>query len=186
MTAAVANPINYNICCSPTKATAGSKLDIITNVKSQMTGWLGSGIPIPGLRKNEAPPAEPTEPAPVETIEEPKAEGKDDDDNSRYIRYEGLADAMSLRSYFFIFFYSHQPFLCLERCSPFPFPLLLSWDITQSRSYTYINLINHLLQRNNYIWFPLHMQLDLCELIIFVTSYGAVIVIKWLNPSATE
>ncbi|KAM3958895.1 synapse-associated protein of 47 kDa-like isoform 2-T2 [Aphomia sociella] len=64
---------------SPTKG--GSKLDLITNVKSQMTGWLGSGIPIPGLRKNEAPPAEP-EPAPVEPAEEPKPEGKDDDDNS--------------------------------------------------------------------------------------------------------
>ncbi|XP_052750913.1 synapse-associated protein of 47 kDa isoform X2 [Galleria mellonella] len=64
---------------SPTKG--GSKLDLITNVKSQMTGWLGSGIPIPGLRKNEAPPPEP-EPAPVEPVEEPKPEGKDDDDNS--------------------------------------------------------------------------------------------------------
>ncbi|XP_026331584.1 synapse-associated protein of 47 kDa isoform X2 [Hyposmocoma kahamanoa] len=67
---------------SPTKGAAGSKLDIITNVKSQMTGWLGSGIPIPGLRKNEAPPAEPTEPIPTEPIEESKPEGKDDDDNS--------------------------------------------------------------------------------------------------------
>ncbi|KAH9642599.1 hypothetical protein HF086_011192 [Spodoptera exigua] len=66
---------------SPTKG--GSKLDLITNVKSQMTGWLGSGIPIPGLRKNEPAPAEP-EPAPVEPAEpaEPRAEGKDDDDNS--------------------------------------------------------------------------------------------------------
>ncbi|XP_072933086.1 synapse-associated protein of 47 kDa isoform X2 [Epargyreus clarus] len=66
---------------SPTKA--GSKLDLITNVKSQMTGWLGSGIQIPGLRKNEAPPAEPAEaPQPVEPEAEPKPEGKDDDDNS--------------------------------------------------------------------------------------------------------
>ncbi|XP_035452584.1 synapse-associated protein of 47 kDa isoform X6 [Spodoptera frugiperda] len=66
---------------SPTKG--GSKLDLITNVKSQMTGWLGSGIPIPGLRKNEPAPAEP-EPAPVEPAEavEPRPEGKDDDDNS--------------------------------------------------------------------------------------------------------
>ncbi|CAG9793184.1 unnamed protein product [Diatraea saccharalis] len=64
---------------SPTKG--GSKLDLITNVKSQMTGWLGSGIPIPGLRKNEAPPAE-AEPAPAEPEPaEPKPE-KDDDDNS--------------------------------------------------------------------------------------------------------
>lgn len=71
---------------------------MITNVKSQVTGWLGSGIPIPGLRKNEAAPAE-AEPAPVETVEpvEAKPEGKDDDDNSRYNRYEGLADAMSLQ-----------------------------------------------------------------------------------------
>lgn len=63
-----------------------------------MTGWLGSGIPIPGLRKNEATPAEPADaPAPeVAEAAEPKAEGKDDDDNSRYNRYEGLADAMSL------------------------------------------------------------------------------------------
>lgn len=55
-----------------------------------MTGWLGSGIPIPGLRKNEAAPVEP-EPVPVEPAEvaEPK-EGKDDDDNSRYNRYEGF------------------------------------------------------------------------------------------------
>lgn len=76
---------------SPTKA--GSKLDLITNVKSQMTGWLGSGIQIPGLRKNEAPPAEATEaPPPVEPEAEPKPEGKDDDDNSRYNRYEGWAD----------------------------------------------------------------------------------------------
>ncbi|CAH2095561.1 unnamed protein product [Euphydryas editha] len=68
---------------SPTKG--GSKLDLITNVKSQMTGWLGSGIPIPGLRKNEAAPTDSTEPAPVEPAEvadEPKPESKDDDDNS--------------------------------------------------------------------------------------------------------
>ncbi|XP_013173551.1 PREDICTED: synapse-associated protein of 47 kDa-like isoform X4 [Papilio xuthus] len=66
---------------SPTKG--GSKLDLITNVKSQMTGWLGSGIPIPGLRKNEAPPTEATEAAPeaAEAVEA-KPEGKDDDDNS--------------------------------------------------------------------------------------------------------
>ncbi|XP_049885678.1 synapse-associated protein of 47 kDa isoform X2 [Pectinophora gossypiella] len=65
---------------SPSKG--GSKLDLITNVKSQMTGWLGSGIPIPGLRKNEAPPAE-AEAAPAEPdAAEPKAEPKDDDDNS--------------------------------------------------------------------------------------------------------
>ncbi|RVE52556.1 hypothetical protein evm_002675 [Chilo suppressalis] len=64
---------------SPTKG--GSKLDLITNVKSQMTGWLGSGIPIPGLRKNEVPPAD-AEPAPTEPeVPELKPE-KDDDDNS--------------------------------------------------------------------------------------------------------
>ncbi|CAF4881236.1 unnamed protein product [Pieris macdunnoughi] len=68
---------------SPTKG--GSKLDLITNVKSQMTGWLGSGIPgIPGLKKNEAPSADAPETAPVEPAElaEPKPEGKEDDDNS--------------------------------------------------------------------------------------------------------
>ncbi|XP_013191049.2 synapse-associated protein of 47 kDa isoform X2 [Amyelois transitella] len=65
---------------SPTKG--GSKLDLITNVKSQMTGWLGSGIPIPGLRKNEAAPTETAEPPAEPVVTEPKAEGKDDDDNS--------------------------------------------------------------------------------------------------------
>ncbi|CAH0596527.1 unnamed protein product [Chrysodeixis includens] len=67
---------------SPTKG--GSKLDLITNVKSQMTGWLGSGIPIPGLRKNEPAPEAAPEAAPVEPAEaaEPRPEGKDDDDNS--------------------------------------------------------------------------------------------------------
>lgn len=62
-----------------------------------MTGWLGSGIPIPGLRKNEAASSEVPEPAaePVEAAE-PKPEAKDDDDNSRYNRYEGLTEAMSL------------------------------------------------------------------------------------------
>lgn len=70
-------------------------MDLITNVKSQMTGWLGSGIPIPGLRKNEAPPAETAEAVPAEPeVPETKLEGKDDDDNSRYNRYEGLADVM--------------------------------------------------------------------------------------------
>ncbi|XP_032522742.1 synapse-associated protein of 47 kDa isoform X2 [Danaus plexippus] len=65
---------------SPTKG--GSKLDLITNVKSQMTGWLGAGIPIPGLRKNEAASAEP-EPAPIEPEPtEAKTEPRDDDDNS--------------------------------------------------------------------------------------------------------
>ncbi|KAL0868174.1 hypothetical protein ABMA27_007722 [Loxostege sticticalis] len=77
---------------SPTKG--GSKLDLITNVKSQMTGWLGSGIPIPGLKKNEAPPPEAEQPAPTEPTEsEPKAEGKDDDDNSRYNSATGGADS---------------------------------------------------------------------------------------------
>lgn len=63
-------------------------MDLITNVKSQMTGWLGAGIPIPGLRKNEAASAEP-EPAPIEPEPtEAKTEPRDDDDNSRYNRYE--------------------------------------------------------------------------------------------------
>ncbi|CAH4027363.1 unnamed protein product [Pieris brassicae] len=68
---------------SPTKG--GSKLDLITNVKSQMTGWLGSGIPgIPGLKKNEAPSTDVPEAAPIEPAEvaEAKPEGKEDDDNS--------------------------------------------------------------------------------------------------------
>lgn len=71
-------------------------MDLITNVKSQMTGWLGSGIPIPGLKKNEVPPPEISEPAPAEPTEaESKPEGKEDDDNSRYNRYEGLTETMS-------------------------------------------------------------------------------------------
>ncbi|XP_063382998.1 synapse-associated protein of 47 kDa isoform X3 [Cydia fagiglandana] len=75
---------------SPTKGA--SKLELLTNVQSKMTGWLGSGIPIPGLRKNEAatdvaePAPEPAEPA------EPKPE-KDDDDNSRYNSATGGADS---------------------------------------------------------------------------------------------
>ncbi|XP_047537389.1 synapse-associated protein of 47 kDa isoform X3 [Vanessa atalanta] len=79
---------------SPTKGAG--KLDLITNVKSQMTGWLGSGIPIPGLRKNESAPTDPNEPAPVEQTEvaaEPKPEAKDDDDNSRYNSATGGADS---------------------------------------------------------------------------------------------
>ncbi|XP_037868077.1 synapse-associated protein of 47 kDa isoform X3 [Bombyx mori] len=75
---------------SPTKG--GSKLDIITNVKSQMTGWLGSGIPIPGLRKNEPAAAESAEPAP-EPEPELKTDIKDDDDNSRYNSATGGADS---------------------------------------------------------------------------------------------
>ncbi|XP_053615868.1 synapse-associated protein of 47 kDa isoform X3 [Plodia interpunctella] len=76
---------------SPTKG--GSKLDLITNVKSQMTGWLGSGIPIPGLRKNEAAPTEAAEPPAEPEVTEPKPEGKDDDDNSRYNSATGGADS---------------------------------------------------------------------------------------------
>lgn len=73
-----------------------------------MTGWLGSGIPIPGLRKNEPAPAEqPEQPPATETAEvaEPKPEGKDDDDNSRYNRYEGLAEVMSWSNFFLLFFW---------------------------------------------------------------------------------
>ncbi|XP_063542552.1 synapse-associated protein of 47 kDa isoform X4 [Cydia strobilella] len=75
---------------SPTKGA--SKLELLTNVQSKMTGWLGSGIPIPGLRKNETPTdaAEPA-PEPAEPAE-PKPE-KDDDDNSRYISATGGADS---------------------------------------------------------------------------------------------
>lgn len=61
----------------------------MNNAKSQITGWLGSGIPIPGLRKNDSQATETVEPVPAEVVEssEPKPEPKDDDDNSRYIRY---------------------------------------------------------------------------------------------------
>ncbi|XP_077285947.1 synapse-associated protein 47kD isoform X2 [Arctopsyche grandis] len=70
---------------SPTKS--GSRLDMFTNVKSQMTGWLGSGIPIPGLRKGaeaEAAPAEGGEAQPApEPATDPSADiVKDEDDNS--------------------------------------------------------------------------------------------------------
>ncbi|XP_050679507.1 synapse-associated protein of 47 kDa isoform X3 [Leptidea sinapis] len=89
--ATVAEPTGQGDKQSPTKG--GSKLDLITNVKSQMTGWLGSGIPIPGLRKNEAAP-ETGEAAPeaVDAVEQ-KPEGKDDDDNSRYNSATGGADS---------------------------------------------------------------------------------------------
>lgn len=87
---------------SPTKG--GSKLDLITNVKSQMTGWLGSGIPIPGLRKNEAAPTEAAEVAaePAEAVEA-KPEGKDDDDNSRYNRY-GVGRCNEFAQFFLVYF----------------------------------------------------------------------------------
>lgn len=83
---------------SPTKA--GSRLDMFTNVKSQMTGWLGSGIPIPGLRKGgeaDAPPADGVEAQPEpEPAAVPAADGvKDEDDNSRYIRYGVIHQMMS-------------------------------------------------------------------------------------------
>lgn len=75
-----------------------------------MTGWLGSGIPIPGLRKNDQQSTDVVEPAPAEPTEpaEPKAEGKDDDDNSRYNRYEGLTEAMSLLFIAFTFFFNYD------------------------------------------------------------------------------
>lgn len=83
-------------CFSPTKA--GSKLDMFTNVKSQMTGWLGSGIPIPGLRKTEAAAEEAGVAAEADEAAQPEASSgqdlaKDEDDNSRYIRY-GVIHAM--------------------------------------------------------------------------------------------
>lgn len=85
-------------------------MELLNNAKSQITGWLGSGIPIPGLRKNEAAPADAAEAAPAEPAEptEPKPEPKDDDDNSRYTRYEGLADAMSLQFSFTISACAHN------------------------------------------------------------------------------
>lgn len=57
-----------------------------------MSGWLGSGIPIPGLRKTDSSAAPPAEAdageAPVEAGQDVSAkDARDDDDNSRYIRY---------------------------------------------------------------------------------------------------
>lgn len=71
---------------------------MFTNVKSQMTGWLGSGIPIPGLRKTEAAAEEAGATAEAAEAIQPEASSaqdlaKDEDDNSRYIRY-GVIHAM--------------------------------------------------------------------------------------------
>lgn len=79
--------------CSPMKST-GSRLDMLTNVKSQIEGiggWLGSSIP--KLRKGEEGHQELTEehqptedgntPASAESIKG-SPQHKDDDDNSRY------------------------------------------------------------------------------------------------------
>lgn len=68
---------------SPTKGGA-SKLELLSNVKSQMTGWLGSGIPIPGLRKTDSQQAPEVNEPPTQVLEpsEIKTELKDDDDNS--------------------------------------------------------------------------------------------------------
>lgn len=78
---------------SPTKP-AGSRLDMLTNVKSQIEGiggWLGSSIP--KLRKGEEGHQELTDdhqsvedgntPASAESIKG-SPQHKDDDDNSRY------------------------------------------------------------------------------------------------------
>lgn len=85
---------------SPTKGA--SKLELLSNVKSQMTGWLGSGIPIPGLRKTDSQAPDINEPAAAEAVEsfEPKPDLKDDDDNSRYNRY-GVEGTMSHIFYLF-------------------------------------------------------------------------------------
>lgn len=80
---------------SPTK---GSKLEMLANVKSQMTGWLGSGVSvIPGLRGRQGgdgaedttgisggidnPAQDPTNESPIPGS--PSKQKTDDDDNSR-------------------------------------------------------------------------------------------------------
>uniref|UniRef100_A0A6M2DPZ4 Putative synapse-associated protein n=1 Tax=Xenopsylla cheopis TaxID=163159 RepID=A0A6M2DPZ4_XENCH len=76
---------------SPTKAT-GSRLEMFTNVKSQMTGWLGNAS-IPGLRKGDdqqqGGPDQlqsanaPAEQQPIATsADKPEGGAKDEDDNS--------------------------------------------------------------------------------------------------------
>lgn len=81
---------------SPTK-TSGSRLEMFTNVKSQMTGWLGNAS-IPGLRKgddqqqgagDQQQPANTADQQQSATATEKADTGvKDEDDNSRYkIRY---------------------------------------------------------------------------------------------------
>lgn len=66
------------------------------SVKTQMSSWLGSGIP--GLRKGETAPAEPAEghENPVHDVESPASEKsvkgspvEKDDDDSRYL-YETI------------------------------------------------------------------------------------------------
>lgn len=70
-----------------------------------MTGWLGSGIPIPGLRKTDSQAPDINEPPQTEVEEqtEVKSELKDDDDNSRYNRY-GVGRGMSHNNFFLFFF----------------------------------------------------------------------------------
>lgn len=75
---------------SPTKSSRLDMLGNLGSVKTQMSSWLGSGIP--GLRKGETAPAEPAEghENPAQDVESPASEKsvkgspieKDDDDSS--------------------------------------------------------------------------------------------------------
>ncbi|XP_044741206.1 synapse-associated protein of 47 kDa isoform X2 [Chrysoperla carnea] len=91
-----------NVTASPTNPddsspTKGSKLEMLANVKSQMTGWLGSGVSvIPGLRGRQGgdgaedttgisggidnPAQDPTNESPIPGS--PSKQKTDDDDNS--------------------------------------------------------------------------------------------------------
>lgn len=70
---------------SPTK---GSKLEMLSSVKNQMSGWLSMGVP--GLRKGDEPPAEGQEtgkpeaesPASEKSVKGSPVEQKEDDDSS--------------------------------------------------------------------------------------------------------
>lgn len=69
---------------SPTK---GSKLEMLSSVKSQMSGWLSMGVP--GLRKGDEPPTEGQEtgkpeaesPASEKSVKGSPVEQKEDDDS---------------------------------------------------------------------------------------------------------
>jgi hypothetical protein len=70
---------------SPTK---GSKLEMLSSVKNQMSGWLSMGVP--GLRKGDEPPAEGQDtgkpeaesPASEKSVKGSPVEQKEDDDSS--------------------------------------------------------------------------------------------------------
>jgi hypothetical protein len=75
---------NYYVFCifyfSPTKPS--SKLELLGNVKNQMSSWLGSGIS--GLRKSDS---EVVPDPPAELLQETTKENfkEKEDDNSRWI-----------------------------------------------------------------------------------------------------